>query len=442
MSTAAAPPSAALRSFEAQWRARAPDPLAALRGQAMQRLLALGLPSSRDESWRYTNLRGLAAQTFVEAPRITDPAALRALPQSWLAGAAAAPPIVIVNGYPEPTHAPHGPPQGVEISSLRALPLRDAASLLGRMPPQGDAEQTRWALLNAALFADGLYVRIGAADAAPVLIVHVAAGGAANATVHSRVIIEAMPGCAATIIEHHIGAGGQPQLCNSATQILLAAESAVEHYRVFATPAATTHFDALDVRQARSSRCRQFTIVLGGGLVRTNLDAHLEEAGALHETYALLAGNDARHVDCVATAVHRAPRTTSRQTARAIAAGTSRVVFNSKVIVEEGAAGADSRQSSRGLLLAPTAEIDTRPQLEIHADDVKCAHGATIGRLDADMLFYLLSRGLDRATAQGLLVYAFLDDVLTGMSSAQARERIEDALIAQLPDAELLRAFR
>ncbi|HUX73719.1 MAG TPA: Fe-S cluster assembly protein SufD [Steroidobacteraceae bacterium] len=440
--SAVAAPSAALRSFEAQWRARAAGPLAALRGQAMQRLLALGLPSSRDESWRYTSLRALAAQTFVEAPRIADAATLRALPQSWLAGAAATAPIVIVNGYPDLAHAARDAPRGVEISSLLAFAEDHAAALLGRMAPQGDAEQTRWALLNTALFADGLYLRIHAAAAAPVLIVHVAAGGAANATVHSRVIIEAMPGCAATIIEHHIGAGAQPALCNSTTQILLAAESAVEHYRVIATPAGTTHFDSLDIRQARASRCRQFTIVLGGGLVRTNLDAHLEEAGALHEAYALLAGHEARHVDCVATAVHAAPGTKSRQTARAIAGGTSRVIFNSKVIVEQGAAGADSLQSSRGLLLAPTAEIDTRPQLEIHADDVKCAHGATIGRLDADMLFYLLSRGLDLATAQGLLVYAFLDDVLTGMSSAQARARIEDALIAQLPDAELLRSFR
>jgi Fe-S cluster assembly protein SufD len=117
-------------------------------------------------------------------------------------------------------------------------------------------------------------------------------------------------------------------------------------------------------------------------------------------------------------------------------------VFNSNVIVASGAPYAQSQQSSRGLLLSPTAEIDTRPQLEIHTDEVKCAHGATTGRLDPNMLFYLLSRGIDRATAQSLLVYAFLADVLTGMSSGETRAAIEADLIAQLPDGEVLREFR
>ena len=128
--------------------------------------------------------------------------------------------------------------------------------------------------------------------------------------------------------------------------------------------------------------------------------------------------------------------------ARAIASGTSRVIFNSKVVVDAGAVRAEAQQSCRGLLLSPSAEIDSRPQLEIHADEVKCAHGATTGRLDPDMLFYILSRGLDRDTAQSLLVYAFLADVLTGMSMAFARGAIENALIDQLPDSQVLQRFR
>jgi Fe-S cluster assembly protein SufD len=176
--------------------------------------------------------------------------------------------------------------------------------------------------------------------------------------------------------------------------------------------------------------------------VRASLDAHLNEPGASLESYALLVGHEERHVDCVNVVTHHAADTRSRQTARAIASGTSRVIFNSKVAVEAGAVHAESQQSCRGLLLSDSAEIDSRPQLEIHADEVKCAHGATIGRLDPQMLFYMLSRGLDRATAQSLLVYAFLADVLTGMSLSAARAAIEDSLIAQLPDSQLLRKFR
>ena len=172
------------------------------------------------------------------------------------------------------------------------------------------------------------------------------------------------------------------------------------------------------------------------------MEVSLNQAGATLENHALLVGYENRHVDCVNLVTHAAPDTTSRQTARAIASDTSRVVFNSKVVVKAGAARSESQQSSRGLLLSPEAEIDSRPQLEIHTDEVKCVHGATTGRLDPDMLFYLLSRGLDRNTAQSLLVFAFLADVLTGMSVASARTSIENALINQMPDSQLLRNFR
>ena len=139
---------------------------------------------------------------------------------------------------------------------------------------------------------------------------------------------------------------------------------------------------------------------------------------------------------------HSAPDTVSNQSVRAVAGDTSRAISNSKVIVDKGAVRTQSQQSCRGLLLSSTAEIDTRPQLEIHADEVKCAHGATTGRLDPNMLFYMLSRGLDRDTAQSLLVYAFLADALAGMSVTSARTAIERALIAQLPESQTLRNFR
>jgi Fe-S cluster assembly protein SufD len=200
--------------------------------------------------------------------------------------------------------------------------------------------------------------------------------------------------------------------------------------------------DSLRIRQDQDSRCKQFTIALGGGLVRTNLEAHLDAPGASLESHSLLVGHEDRHVDCVNIVTHGAPDTQSSQTARAIAGDTSRLIFNSKVIVDAGAVRSQSQQSCRGLLLSPAAEIDTRPQLEIHADEVKCAHGATTGRLDPDMLFYMLSRGLDRETAQSLLVFAFLADVLTGMSVEPARAAIENALISQLPDSQTLRNFR
>src|ERR1700677_119037 len=435
------PQSAALRSFAAQWQSRSADSLSPLREQAMQRFLKLGLPSLHDETWRYTNLRSLAAQSFVDAPRksrgeIEPHASLSLLGKTDRAAS-----LLMVNGYPIMPLA-DGLINGIEISSIRELSELDPDLVRRFLEPLSDADQRRWSLLNTALFVDGLYLKITARVPVPLVILHVAIGDGADDIASPRIIIEAAPGSSATIIEHHVTQGERTPLTNSDTHIPLRRDAHLEHYRVYATDAGATHFDSLNLRQDRGSRCKQFTIALGGGLVRTTLEARLDEPRASLDSYSLLVGHDNRHVDCVNIVTHGAPDTRSTQTARAIAGDESRVIFNSKVIVNAGAVHAQSQQSCRGLLLSPAAEIDARPQLEIHADEVKCAHGATTGRLDPDMLFYMLSRGLDRDTAQSLLVYAFLADVLTGMSVASARTAIENALIAQLPDSQTLRKFR
>jgi Fe-S cluster assembly protein SufD len=430
----------ALRSFEALWQARPADSLSAVRERAMQRFLELGLPTTHDESWKYSDLRSLAARSFVDAPRRPHSAIEPNASLSLLDKTDRAASLLMVNGHP--TIPPHdGLINGLEINTIKDISRLDS-NLLHYLEPLSDADQRRWVLLNTALFVDGLYLKITARMTTPLVILHVATGDGADNIAYPRIIIEATPGSSATIIEHYVAQGEYTPLSNSHTHLALGRDARVEHYRVYATGAGANHIDTLDIRQEEASQCKQFTIVLGGGLVRTALEARLDKPGASLDSYSLLVGHEDRHVDCVNIVTHGAPHTRSTQTARAIASDSSRVVFNSKVIVNAGAVHAQSQQSCRGLLLSPTAEIDTRPQLEIHADEVKCAHGATTGRLDPDMLFYMLSRGLDRETAQSLLVYAFLADVLTDMSIVSARTAIENALIAQLPDSQTLRKFR
>ena len=442
LSHAVAPTSPALRSFEAQWLTREENPLTELRKKAMQRVLQLGLPTNRDDSWRYTNLRFLTSQSFVDAPHASLRAFEATASLSLVGVAERAAAVVLVNGYPVLPSSMDAFFNGIEITSLRELARTDPATLAAYLEPFCDSEQARFGLLNTALFVDGLLLKINANVTTPLVIMHVLTADGANNVAHPRVIIDAAPGASATIIEHFVEHGDHTPLCNSTTQIVIGAGAQLEHYRVFATSGKSAHMDTLSVRQAKDSRCKQFTIALGGGLVRASLEADLDEAGASLDSYSLLVGHESRHVDCVNVVSHKAPHTHSRQTARAIASGTSRVIFNTKVVVRPGAAHSESGQSFRGLLLSPTAEIDSRPQLEIHADEVKCAHGATTGRLDPDMLFYMLSRGLDRETAQSLLVFAFLADVLKDMSVGSARAAIENALIAQLPDSQLLNKFR
>lgn len=436
----ALPMSAALRSFAAQWQARSADSLAPARERAMQRFLELGLPTLRDETWRYTNLRGLAAQSFVDAPAKSRRDVGSAASISLLGAADLPASLVMVNGFPVlPAGGPLG---GIEVHSLKEMARLDPGAVSRFLEPPSDADLPRWTLLNTALFVDGVYLKVTGRAAAPLVILHVATGAGAHNIAYPRVIIEAAPGSSAIIVEQHVAQGEHTPLSNSNTQIALGRDARVEHYRVYSTDAGATHIDSLDIRQEQGSACKQFTIVLGGGLVRTALESRLNGPGASLDSCSLLVGHAERHVDCVNIVTHAAPDTRSSQTARAIAGDASRVIFNSKVIVDAGAVHAQSQQSCRGLLLSPTAEIDTRPQLEIHADEVKCAHGATTGRLDPEMLFYMLSRGLDRDTAQSLLVYAFLADALTGMSLPSARAAIESALIAQLPDSQTLRKFR
>jgi Fe-S cluster assembly protein SufD len=433
-----APASPAMRSFEAQWALRAQDALAPLRAEAMQRFLALGLPSNRDESWRYTNLRSLAGVQYIDAPA-REGAELESF-ASLISSAQHALTILMVNGYPRLRGV--GSLDGIEITSLKDL-LRAGSPLPpGVIDPPSDAEDRRFDLLNAALFVDGLHIRVTKNVPTPVLILHVGLGADTDSAAYPRLIIDAAPGASATIIEHHVSQGARTPLSNSNTRITLQRGAQLEHYRVFAAASDTTHIDSLNIHQAQDSHCRQFTVALGGGMVRAGLHCELSQAGATLDSHALLAGHENRHIDCLNVVRHAAPHTTSHQTARAIASDSSRVIFNSKVIVNAGAEHAESQQSCRGLLLSATAEIDSRPQLEIHADEVKCAHGATTGRLDPDMLFYMLSRGLERNAAQSLLIFAFLADVLTGMSVVSARTAIENALITQLPDSQLLRTFR
>ena len=440
--SAAAKSSPALRSFEAQWFARGADPLSALREQAMELFLRLGLPSMHDESWRYTNLRKLSAQSYVDAPRAPS-GTLQPTAQLCLLGEdERAATVLMVNGCPVLPQRMDLSINGIDINSLEEIARTDKKLISHLLEPLAENDIARWRLLNTALFVDGLYLKISTRVETPLVILHVATADHPGTVAYPRVIIDASPGSSATIIEHHVQQGSDTPLCNSSSLIKLERDASIEHYRVFATDHRTTHLDSLEIRQRQGSRCRQFTIALGGGLTRCSLEAELTEPGAELDSYSLLVGHEERHVDCVNVVRHGAKHTTSRQTARAIASGNSRVIINSKVVVDAGASKADSQQSLRGLLLSPTAEIDSRPQLEIHTDEVKCAHGATTGRLDPNMLFYMLSRGLDRDTAQSLLIYAFLADVLTGMSVHSARNAIENALIPQLPDSQVLRKFR
>jgi Fe-S cluster assembly protein SufD len=396
-----------------------------LRRSAMRALEAGGLPSSRDENWKYANLRPLERARFLPVPRAQTLPELNDLPAA-LPGVAR---YLLIDGRFAP--AASAPLE----SSVKVLAApRQASSSAGE-----SSVEERFALLNAAFATDVLGIDVPAtgATALQLEVLCVASAEAQSGTSYPRLEVHLAPGAKLTLIERHLSAGEQASFVTSAVQVDLARGAHLEHYRLQELNPRSTLFDTLAGRLAQNATYRLRAISTGGQSARSTLALKLAGEGAALELAAASLGDRQQVQDGYAVVEHMAPDARTVQTFRGIAAARARVAFNGKIIVAAGAHGTDSRQSLRGLLAGPEAEIDVRPQLEIYTDDVRCSHGATAGKLDDAMLFYLLSRGLDRDTAQRLLKWAFLEDVISQVALRPLRRQIEERLADQLRDDAL-----
>jgi Fe-S cluster assembly protein SufD len=274
----------------------------------------------------------------------------------------------------------------------------------------------------------------GPGEAACLELLFVAHAESQEGASYPRVELRLDSGARLTLIERHVSAGSGASFVNSAVTVELARGAALHHYRLQALAARAIAFDTLSAVLAREACYRLFGISTGAQSSRSTLAVQL--AGERADlTLAVLSLGDRQQVqDTYARVEHAAPGARTEQIFRGISAGRARVAFNGKIVVAPEAQGTDSRQSLRGLLAGPEAEIDVRPQLEIHTDEVRCSHGATVGKLDESMLFYLLSRGLEPAVAQRLLKWAFLEDVVAKIAVPELRRDIEKRLALQLPE--------
>ena len=395
------------------------------RRTALRALEASGLPSSRDENWKYANLRPLERARFLPAPAAQS-LELSALP----AALADIPRYLCIDGRFAPSASSSLEPV------VKVLPAPPEETEPGAGLSGGDE---RFALLNTAFASDVLSIEVPAPDARPwqLEVLFAASAEAQSGASYPRLEVRVAPGAQLTLIERHLSTGAAASFITSAVQVELGRGARLEHYRLQELNARSTLFDTLSARLMEDSAYRLHAISTGGQSARSTLALRL--AGERAElTLALAALGDRQQVqDAYAVIEHRVPNARTVQTFRGIAAGRARVAFNGKIIVAPGAHGTDSRQSLRGLLAGPEAEIDVRPQLEIYTDDVRCSHGATAGKLDDAMLFYLLSRGLDRDAAQRLLKWAFLEDVISQITLGPLRRTIEERLAGQLRDDAL-----
>jgi Fe-S cluster assembly protein SufD len=412
----------------------AADPAAASRRAAVAALETTGLPSSRDENWKYANLRSLERVRFLPAPAIPELPSAADLPAP-LPGIAR---VVFIDGRFAPAHS--ALPQG---GAATVMPLSQAARGLPAAAADGgratDVRDQRFALLNQAFATDGLAIEVRQASAAPLQleVLFVASAEAQSGASYPRLEVRLAADTQLMLLERHLSAGTVASFVTSAARITLERGARLEHYRLQQLNSKSTCFDTLSAELAADAAYRLHGINTGAQSARTTLAVRLNGERA-DLALAIAALGDRQQVqDAYAVVEHAAPNARTVQTFRGIAAGRSRVACNGKIIVAPGAHGTDSRQSLRGLLAGPEAEIDVRPQLEIYTDDVRCSHGATAGKLDENMLFYLLSRGLERETAQRLLKWAFLEDVIGQITLRPLRRQIEERLAGELRDEAL-----
>ncbi|MGH8294303.1 MAG: Fe-S cluster assembly protein SufD [Steroidobacteraceae bacterium] len=394
------------------------------RNEAIQTLAARGLPTTRDENWRYANLRPLERVRFVPVAAAADAAAASTPATSSLPAR--------LDGFARYTFVDGA--FAPELSSATVTALPRALPALSSLP------EARLSLLNEAFATGtaGIHVS-GGGTPQHVELVFVATAGADTGASYPRVLVALDPGTRLVLVERHLSAGSGASFVNSSVNVDVARGAHLTHYRLQRAGARATWLDTLSAVLAADARYGLLAVNIGGLSARST--THVQMAGPEAElTLSVAALGDGNQVqDCFALVEHIAPRARTEQTFRGIASGRARVAFNGRITVREGAAGTDSRQSLRGLLAGPQAEIDVRPQLEIYTDDVRCSHGATAGKLDEDMLFYLLSRGLSPEAAQRLLKWAFLEDVVSKIELPELRRQIEHELAGQMADAASLK---
>jgi Fe-S cluster assembly protein SufD len=406
-----------------------------LRDRGASRFAALGFPTVRDEDWRFTNIAPIATAEF----RPTGADAARATEEE-LAGylySDAEHRIVVVNGrfVPELSRA-HGLPAGVRVGSLAAAVTEQAEVVQRYLGQLADFGTKAFTALNTALAADGAYAYIpdGVVLEQPLHLLFVTTASPTSGPIMTnvRTLIIAGDRSQSRIVETYVGTGGSAYFTNAVTEIFAGEGSVVDHYKVQQESVDAFHVATMQVHSARNANFSSHSFSLGGKLVRNDASALLDGEGAECTLNGLYLADGDRLVDNHTTIDHAKAHCPSHEIYKGILGGKARAVFNGKIIVRQDAQKTDAKQTNRALLLSDNASINTKPQLEIFADDVKCTHGAAIGQLDEDAIFYLRARGLTYFEARDMLIHAFAGDILDRVKVEPLRVALEGELYAQL----------
>lgn len=412
-----------------------------VRKAAFARFAEVGFPTLRDEEWRFTNVASIARADFQPARPGATVAAEALEPFTF----APAHTLVFVNGfYSAALSSPGELPKGLVARSLADVLANEPKAVEPYLTRFADYKANPFVALNTAFLRDGAFVSVprGLVLAEPIHLVYVATAAEGPTGSHPRTVLLAGVNSQCTVVESYVAAGDDQYLTNAVTEVVTQENAVVDHYKVQRESEEAFHVATLQVHQGRGSNFSSHAVILGGEISRSDVNAVLDAEGCECTLNGLYLGAGRQLIDNHTRIDHAKPHCASHELYKGILDGRSHGVFNGKIYVHPDAQKTDAKQTNKTLLLSPDATIDTKPQLEIFADDVKCTHGATIGQLAEEAIFYLRSRGIGREEARALLTYAFANDVLCRVKVPAVRERLERLLLSaqNLPEEEIKEA--
>jgi Fe-S cluster assembly protein SufD len=419
---------AATRTGEPGW-------LAALRQEAWASFEAAGIPTTREEDWRHTNMAPLARTVFRRNERVTPRVDAGELAHLTFGHAFDGHMLVFVDGQYAPGLSSVGREDGLTIESLAGALDHDAERVRELLAAVRGPAESAFTRLGAAFLEDGAVVTVadGVVVDEPVHVVYFSTAGATPTLSHPRTLVRCGKGSRLTLVESYGGRDGGAYFTNALTEAVLGHNAALDHYKVQREGDASIHVGSLAVTQGRDSRFCTLSVALGGRLVRNDVRQVFAAPGGSCVLNGLFMASGRQHTDTHTWVDHAQPNCTTRELYKGILDGAAHGVFVGRVFVRAGANGTDAQQTNKNLLLSKEALVDSVPQLEILADDVKCKHGSTTGQLDPEALFYLRSRGIPHEAAKSLLTYAFASDLVGRVQVAPIRRGLEEYLQERLP---------
>jgi len=437
---------AAFEALEGAGAAASPAWLHRIRREAITRFAEQGFPTVRLEDWKYTNVAPIAATAFQLADTVPTGLPAQAI-ERFVVRDPVAHRLVFVNGHYSATLSSAAPlPGGVRVANLAEALRTDAAVLDRHLGRHAASEGTGhgFTALSTAFAHDGAFVHLpaGVRVTAPIHLLFVGTAPAGPVLAQPRNLFVADRGSEATVVESYVGLADDTYLTNAVTEVVLGDGAILQHYKIEHESERAYHVGTTAVVQGRDSTFTSGSIAVGGALARNNLGVLLAAPGASCALTGLYVLHGRQHVDNHTFIDHAAPRCTSRQLYKGVLDGRARAVFNGRVTVRRDAQHTDAHQTNKNLLLSEGAEVDTKPQLEIFADDVKCTHGAAVGQLGEDAVFYLRSRGLGEEAARTLLTYGFMSEVINRITVEPIRAQLDSLLMARLREARAAKETR